>query len=149
MFCVFRVSLPFWTRQSVIGREHLEAALAVWQFCEDSAKYIFGERIGDKNADALLDALREAENGLTRTEIYTDVFPEESECEGNQQSTQDFTRIEFGGEPNRTHRKCQKAVGNLVCQEQRKTYLTDFIKITRINPLNTLHVGYSQSRLGR
>ena len=58
----------------MIEREHLEAALAVWQFCEDSAKYIFGERIGDKNADALLEALREAKNGLTRTEIYTEVF---------------------------------------------------------------------------
>ncbi len=68
--CIFAVL----DAQSVIGVEHLEAALAVWQFCEDSAKYIFGERIGNKNADALLDALRDAENGLTRTEIYTDVF---------------------------------------------------------------------------
>lgn len=68
--CIFAVL----DGQSVIGVEHLEAALAVWQFCEDSAKYIFGERIGNKNADALLDALRDAENGLTRTEIYTDVF---------------------------------------------------------------------------
>ncbi len=68
--CIFAVL----DGQDVIGREHLEAALAVWQFCEDSAKYIFGERIGNKNADALLDALREAENGLTRTEIYINVF---------------------------------------------------------------------------
>lgn len=52
-----------------IDREHLEAGLAVWQYAEDSARYIFGERIGDKNADILLNALREAENGLTRTEI--------------------------------------------------------------------------------
>ncbi len=57
-----------------IKREHLEAGLAVWQYCEDSAKYIFGERLGDKNADQLLDALRKAKNGLTRSEIYTDVF---------------------------------------------------------------------------
>lgn len=68
--CIFAVL----DGQSVIGREYLEAGLAVWQFCEDSAKYIFGEQIGDKNADALLDALRDAENGLTRTAIYTDVF---------------------------------------------------------------------------
>ena len=60
--------------QPVIGRGHLEAGLAVWQYCEDSVKYIFGERIGNKNADAILDALRDAENGLTRTEIYTDIF---------------------------------------------------------------------------
>lgn len=68
--CIFAVI----DAQTEIKLEHLEAALAVWQFCEDSAKYIFGDRIGNKNADALLDALREAENGLTRTEIYTDVF---------------------------------------------------------------------------
>lgn len=57
-----------------IKREHLEAGLAVWQYCEDSARYIFGERVGNKNADQLLDALRKTENGLTRTEIYNDVF---------------------------------------------------------------------------
>ncbi len=52
-----------------IDREHLESALAVWQYAEDSARYIFGERIGDKNADVILNALTNAENGLTRTEI--------------------------------------------------------------------------------
>ena len=60
--------------QTEIKLEHLEAGLAVWQFCEDSAKYIFGDRLGNKNADALLDALRVAGNGLTRTEIGNDVF---------------------------------------------------------------------------
>ena len=34
---------------------------------EPSARYIFGERIGDKNADLILSALRDAENGLSRT----------------------------------------------------------------------------------
>lgn len=52
-----------------IDREHLEASLAVWQYSEDSARYIFGDRIGDKNADEILNALANAENGLTRTEI--------------------------------------------------------------------------------
>lgn len=52
-----------------IEREHLEAGLAVWQYAEDSARYIFGGRIGDKNAEIILNALRESESGLTRTEI--------------------------------------------------------------------------------
>jgi hypothetical protein len=52
-----------------IEREHLEAGLAVWQYAEDSARYIFGGRIGDKTAETILNALRESENGLTRTEI--------------------------------------------------------------------------------
>jgi hypothetical protein len=68
--CIFAVL----DKKTVIEREHLEAALAVWQYCEDSAKYIFGDSLGNKNADLLLNALREAENGLTRTEIYNDVF---------------------------------------------------------------------------
>jgi Protein of unknown function (DUF3987) len=50
--------------------EHLVAALALWKYCEDSARYIFGERTGDRLADNLLRALREAEvDGLTRTDI--------------------------------------------------------------------------------
>lgn len=52
-----------------IDRKHLEAALAVWQYAEDSARYIFGDGIGNKNSETILNALREAENGLTRTEI--------------------------------------------------------------------------------
>jgi bifunctional DNA primase/polymerase-like protein/uncharacterized protein DUF3987 len=50
--------------------EHLAAALSLWKYCEDSARYIFGERTGDRLADNLLRALREAEtDGLTRTDI--------------------------------------------------------------------------------
>lgn len=49
--------------------EHLEAALALWQYCEDSARYIFGSATGDKLADAVLDALKANDTGLTRTQI--------------------------------------------------------------------------------
>jgi hypothetical protein len=55
---------------ATVRREHLGAALAMWKYCEDSARYIFGERMGDRLADDLLRALREAEgDGLTRTDI--------------------------------------------------------------------------------
>jgi DNA replicative helicase MCM subunit Mcm2 (Cdc46/Mcm family) len=58
-----------------IRRHHLEAALAAWRYCEDSAQYIFGESVGDPDADAILAALREAGvEGLTRTEIHEQVF---------------------------------------------------------------------------
>lgn len=56
-------------QQSQISRQHLQAALAVWQYCEDSARYIFGERLSDKHADKLLTALRAANNGMTRSDI--------------------------------------------------------------------------------
>jgi len=53
----------------IIRLEHLEAALAVWQYCEDSAKYIFGVSSGDKVADEIFTALQSSEAGLSKTEI--------------------------------------------------------------------------------
>ena len=39
---------------------HLEAALAVWRYCEASAYAIFGDLLGDPVADRLLDELCQA-----------------------------------------------------------------------------------------
>ena len=53
-----------------IRRPHLQAALAVWDYCEASAYYIFGDALGDDTADAILAFLRSVGNaGATRTEI--------------------------------------------------------------------------------
>jgi hypothetical protein len=53
-----------------IEREHLLAALALWDYSEQSARYIFGDATGDPVADQILNALRAAgKNGMTRTEI--------------------------------------------------------------------------------
>jgi hypothetical protein len=53
-----------------VHEEHLEAALAVWDYCERSAYYIFGTRTGDPIADEIHHALvRAAPDGLRRTEI--------------------------------------------------------------------------------
>lgn len=52
---------------------HLEAGLALWQYSEDSAKYIFGNQTGNKIADEIYDALLASETGLSRTEI-SDLF---------------------------------------------------------------------------
>jgi hypothetical protein len=54
---------------SIVGRSHLSAALALWRYCEDSARFIFGDSLGDPVADEILRALRSAPNGLTRTEL--------------------------------------------------------------------------------
>ena len=54
----------------VIQLPHLMAALAVWDYCEESARYIFGDATGDPTADRILEALRNSDNGLTRTQIY-------------------------------------------------------------------------------
>jgi hypothetical protein len=50
--------------------EHLRAALAVWDYCFGSARYIFGTATGDPIAERILNALQNAgEDGLNRTEI--------------------------------------------------------------------------------
>ena len=53
----------------VIRVSHLESALAVWKYADDSARYIFGDKLGEPLADAILNALRLSEQGLTRTAI--------------------------------------------------------------------------------
>jgi hypothetical protein len=53
-----------------IEREHLLAALALWDYSEKSARYIFGDATGDAVADQIFNALRAAgKDGMTRTEI--------------------------------------------------------------------------------
>ncbi len=52
-----------------VDRVHLEAALEVWRYCEASARFIFGDALGDPVADEILRLLRENPMGVTRTEI--------------------------------------------------------------------------------
>jgi hypothetical protein len=68
---VVRLSLLYalMDRSSEIRREHLEAALAVWDYAEASARFIFGAGLGDHVADEILRRLRAAPDGLTRTDI--------------------------------------------------------------------------------
>jgi hypothetical protein len=54
---------------SAIREPHLRAALAVWDYCEASARHVFGEALGDPVADELLRVLRASPAGLDRTEI--------------------------------------------------------------------------------
>jgi len=56
-------------RSSEVRAEHLFAAMAVWNYCEASARFIFGDALGDPLADELLSRLRQAPDGLTRTEL--------------------------------------------------------------------------------
>ena len=53
-----------------IDTPHLEAATAVWEYCEASAALIFGDLLGDPAADEIRRALQAAgSTGLTRTHI--------------------------------------------------------------------------------
>lgn len=54
---------------ATIEPPHLHAALALWEYSEASVRHIFGDRLGTAEADAILHALEQAKNGLTRTQI--------------------------------------------------------------------------------
>jgi Protein of unknown function (DUF3987) len=61
-------------KSKLIRPEHHHAAMALWRYCEQSAKWIFGTSTGDRNADKIVAALRHAPNGMTKTEISVKVF---------------------------------------------------------------------------
>ena len=61
-------------RKRSIDVSHLESALAVWDYCDATAKTIFGESAHDVKMDKLLAALEAAPEGMTRTQIARHVF---------------------------------------------------------------------------
>ena len=56
-------------KSAVIKTQHLMAALALWEYCENSVRFIFGDSLGDEVADQILAALRHRREGMTRTEV--------------------------------------------------------------------------------
>jgi hypothetical protein len=48
---------------------HLKAAMEVWRYCFDSARYIFGSALGNPIADKILAVLRGYPVGMTQTDI--------------------------------------------------------------------------------
>src|SRR5262249_4065738 len=52
----------------IIKAVHLRAALALWQYCADSAAYVWGDSLGDPFTDSLLQALRNS-GGMSRIQI--------------------------------------------------------------------------------
>jgi hypothetical protein len=67
--------------ESVIRRQHLQAALALWGYCERSTRFIFGDSLGDEVADEILRELKiRHPDGMTRTEMR-DYFGRHSSSE--------------------------------------------------------------------
>ena len=56
----------------IIEPEHLDAALAVWQYSLGTVGHLFGKKLGHRDGDRLLTAIR-ATGGMTRREI-NDLF---------------------------------------------------------------------------
>lgn len=53
----------------VICEDHLMAALAFWEYTEQSVHHIFGWELGDPIADEIYEALKQRSNGMSRTGI--------------------------------------------------------------------------------
>jgi hypothetical protein len=56
-------------KSAVITVEHLDAALALWDYSLASCRAVFGDRLGDPIADAILGALRRKPEGMSRTDV--------------------------------------------------------------------------------
>jgi uncharacterized protein DUF3987 len=57
-------------QKQAIEPVHLEAALAVWKYSEDSARVLFGDLIGDPVADTIVLALKDAgDAGMSRRDL--------------------------------------------------------------------------------
>lgn len=64
-----------------IERDHLKAALALWSYAEESARYIFGDATGDAVADRIMEALRASgTEGMSRTDMR-DLFKRNAKAE--------------------------------------------------------------------
>lgn len=53
----------------LIRPEHLKAALAVWDYAESSARYIFQDMTGSELSDEIIAMLACSPNGLTKTDV--------------------------------------------------------------------------------
>jgi hypothetical protein len=91
---------------SLIRMEHLKAAQEVWAYCEDSVRHIFGDALGDETADAILRMLRNAQDGMTQTEINRSFGSHKASAELNRALTLlqkrhkiNSQKIETGGGP--------------------------------------------------
>ena len=57
-----------------IQGSHLIQAIAVWRYCLDSARYLFGGRSVDRTAEKVAKLVTEAgADGITQTKLYTDL----------------------------------------------------------------------------
>lgn len=52
-----------------VQRGHMMASLALWQYCERSVRYVFGDSLGDAVADEILRLLRASSSGVPRSAI--------------------------------------------------------------------------------
>ncbi len=78
---------------------HLEAALAVWRYSLDTARWIFGDTLGDPTADEIWALAKDRPHGVTRSEIR-DLFSRNKKA---REIDRALTVLEEAGRLTRTH----------------------------------------------
>jgi hypothetical protein len=69
-------------RVKSVNVDHLKAALELWSYVVRSIDFIFGDRLGDRDADRLLEALEIAgDEGLSQSDIQRRVFSNNKDAE--------------------------------------------------------------------
>lgn len=64
--------------KEIISEQHIRSAVAVWDYCSESARIIFGESTGNKTADLILDDMRsKPEMGFTIPVLKEKFAPKE------------------------------------------------------------------------
>jgi hypothetical protein len=76
-------------RSGVITLDHLKAATALFEYVQDSSKYVFGDLLGDTVADAILAALRHAGRNYSAARIARalSILAQQGKAEKTTQST--------------------------------------------------------------
>ena len=65
------VAIALLCGSQTIGVDHLRAALEFWRYAADSARHIWGDKLGDAVADTIITELRRAgDAGTTRTALH-------------------------------------------------------------------------------
>jgi hypothetical protein len=73
---VLRLSMNYalLDQSQTIRAVHLRAALALWKYCVDSARYLFLQSFDNPHAQKIYTALRKYPAGMTRSEISINTF---------------------------------------------------------------------------
>lgn len=61
-------------QSQVVTSDHLRAALDLWRYCDESAKLLFGDALGNSRARRIYEALLERPEGMSQEEIRQEVF---------------------------------------------------------------------------
>jgi len=107
----------------LIEKHHLEAALAAWNYSENSARFIFGEKLDNPTAQRILDLMRESTSGISRTDIR-DLFQ-------NHKSKKEIdTALQYLKENRLAEVKKEKTGGKpkelwIICDKSYKSYESD------------------------